>query len=128
MNTRALDADDLCNLYGDKTGFDMVMSHWRRTHSPLVHLFKELDPHKYQARQSFQRLSDQLLWTKATPQNHYLHGLPPTEALRVCREMLRLGVDKLTVQINDPDVIEMRRRIKVGFVDQLGVVGMNLKS
>ena len=51
------------------------------------------------------------------------YGLPKTEALRVCKEMYKNEVIKLTLQISDPVAMQLNKNMKATFMDQIGTVG-----
>ena len=51
------------------------------------------------------------------------YGLPKSEVIRVCREMYKKDVIKLTLQISDPVAMQLNRNMKAAFMDQIGTVG-----
>ena len=51
------------------------------------------------------------------------YGLPRSEALKVCREMYKNDVIKLTLQISEPVAMQLNKNMKAAFMDQVGTVG-----
>ena len=51
------------------------------------------------------------------------YGLPKSEVPKVCKEMYRNDVIKLTLQISDPVAMQLNKGMKVTFVDQVGTFG-----
>ncbi len=57
---------------------------------------------------------------------NFSYGLPTEEAIRVCRQRYRNDVAKLTLQISDPNVMQIRKSIRHTFADQLAIIGTQL--
>ncbi len=53
-----------------------------------------------------------------------INGLPLQEAERVCKERYQRDFAKLTIHIADPEVLQIKKDLRVRFVDQLGIIGM----
>ena len=51
------------------------------------------------------------------------YGLPRTEALKVCKEMYKNDVIKLTLQISEPVAMELNKNMKATLMDKFGTVG-----
>ncbi len=51
------------------------------------------------------------------------YSLPHDEAINVCKERYRFDVAKVTVQIVSPNVMRIKKDVKMSFADQLGVIG-----
>ena len=56
------------------------------------------------------------------------YGLPKSEALKVCKEMYKNEVVKLTLQISDPVAMQLNKNMKVTIVDQIGIFGELAKN
>ena len=100
-----------------RAGGDPVMLDWAETHSPLAYWERRFSDHGY-------------MWTYDLPGRAFsdghremAYGLPIEEAVKVCRWAYSNNVAKLTVEIAEPDVMEIKRDIKANFSDQLGVIG-----
>ena len=51
------------------------------------------------------------------------YGLPKSEVLRVCKDMYKKDITKLTLQISDPVAMQLNKNMKATFMDQVGTVG-----
>ncbi len=51
------------------------------------------------------------------------YGLPTDEAIRVCRQRYKNDVAKLTLQIADQNVMQIRKSVRLTFSDQLAIIG-----
>ena len=56
------------------------------------------------------------------------YGLPKSEVLKVCKEMYKKEVVKLTLQISDPVAMQLNKNMKVSLVDQIGTFGKSEKN
>ena len=55
----------------------------------------------------------------------YLYGgLPMEQAIRACKKMYTYELAKITVEISEPVVMTVQKRISSTFPEQLGVVGI----
>ncbi len=97
------------------------MADWAATHSPTVHWYNEMSNRNYKERYSTFRLDDETVTTPG--HTNMLYGLPADEAYRVCKEKYRNEVVKLTIQITNPNVMQIKHDVKVTFADQLSSVG-----
>jgi hypothetical protein len=52
------------------------------------------------------------------------YGLPTPEAIQMCKDVYSNDIVKLTLQIMDPNVMQINKDVSAKFSDQLGVVGM----
>ena len=57
---------------------------------------------------------------------HY--GLPEAEMNKVCKQIYKNDIVKLTLQISESEALQIKRDIRVTFADQLGVIGMKKHS
>ncbi len=118
-----MNLDELCSPYGNWKHINLALSHWRRTHSPLVHWLHQMQ-YGPQSGQNRQRISKRLLkLSKSAIAEKFIYGLPMTEALRVCREMFSKSIAKLTIEFADANVMEIRKDIKTTFSDMLSAIG-----
>ena len=111
-----MNIDDLCNtetvLWGNNM-LDMM----EKTHSQFfanwVHELFTMDAEKiFIRREDF--INNQT----------YLYGsLPLEQAIRACKSMYTYELAKITVEISDPVVMTVQKRISSTFSEQLGVVG-----
>ncbi len=95
------------------------MSDWEQTTSPQVHWYSQISAANYQHVYKTLRLE------KATLESYtnISYGLPTAEAIRVCKQKYRQDVAKLTIQITDPNVMQIKQDVRVTFADQLAVIG-----
>ncbi len=95
------------------------MRDWERTSSPLAHWFSQLSVANYKERFKTYRMSAHSL----SRFSNFSYGLPTEEAIRVCKEIYNMDIVKLTIQIMNPTVMEIKRDQRVTFTDQLAVIG-----
>ncbi len=114
-----MDEDELCNEYGNWATVDMVMRDWERTVSPTSYWFDEMSDSNYRDRWFKLQLDD----STVNSYSNLSYGLPTGEALNLCKWIYRNSIAKLTVQIADPEVVQLKKDIRISFADQLGVVG-----
>ncbi len=55
-----------------------------------------------------------------------LYGLPVTDVERVCRERYGRDYARLRMVILDPDVVQIRKDVRMSFQDRLGSIGGTL--
>ncbi len=96
----------------------MAVSDWQETSSPVQYWNEEMTDANYDKRAGSLDLGNAL--EMATNMSY---GLRTKEALRVCRRRYRNDIARLTVQIADPDVMQIKRDVKMTFPDLVGVVG-----
>ncbi len=111
--------DELCNRYGDWSTIDFVMKDWEKTNSPLAYWFFEMSAASYKERFKTYTLSNQVI----SRYSNFSYGLPTEEAIRVCKDKYRRDVIKLTIQIMNPTVMQIKHDKRVTFADQLAVIG-----
>ena len=51
------------------------------------------------------------------------YGLPRSEVLKVCKDMYKKDVVRLTLQISEPVAMQLNKNMKATFMDQVGTVG-----
>ncbi len=97
---------------------ELALSDWEKTHSPMAHWSKVISRHNTREPSNFD------LSTTATGSTRLAYGLPAeSDAIQMCRHRYRYELAKLTVQIVSPDVMKIRKDVKMSFFDQLGVIG-----
>ena len=118
--------DDLCNEYGDWAQAHVVLTRWHRTHSPMMQWLNQLLSGPLAAK-NFQRLSKLLLESDDISRERltkgFLYGLPLHEEVRVGREMFANSVARLTIEVVDPNVMEIRKDVRTTFSDKLAAIG-----
>ena len=57
-------------------------------------------------------------------QTNLYNSLPLDEAVKACRNMYTYELAKVTIQISDPVVMTVEKRVSSTFAEHLGVVGM----
>ena len=112
--------DELCNRFGDWSTIDRVMSDWKMTNSPQVHWYNQLHPSAHGKHHQSFRLDPE---AQRNGQSNMSYGLPTEEALRVCKERYKYDVVKLTLQITEHNVLQIKKDIRVTFADKLAGIG-----
>ena len=111
-----MNIDDLCNTETVLRGNNFLDT-MEKTHSQFyvnwVHELFNMDDEKiFIRREDF--LNNQT----------YLYGsLPLEQAIRACKNMYTYELAKITIEISDPVVMTVQKRISSTFSEQLGVVG-----
>ena len=59
-------------------------------------------------------------------QTYLYNSLPLKQAIRACRNMYTYELAKITIEISDPVVMTVQKRLSSTFSEQLGVVGKDL--
>ncbi len=121
INTFDLDVDTLCNWYGDWTTIDLVMRDWQETNSPLAYWRNEMSDANYQRR--FETLELDRETFRDSGITNMSYGLPTDEAMLTCKRKYQSDIAKLTVQIIDPNVMQIKKNRRVTFADQLAAIG-----
>ena len=57
-----------------------------------------------------------------------MYGLPEKEVVRVCKRMYKNDVVKVTLQIGEPEAMQLKMDVAVTFADALGIVGEALSN
>ena len=115
-----LDVEDLCNEYGNWNTIDLAMRDWERTSSPTTHWFNELSIGNYKGRYKTYNLDHT---TTVITYTNISFGLPTKEALAMCKHKYKYEVARLSVQILEPEVTQIKKDVRISFSDQLGVIG-----
>ena len=110
----------MCNPNFDWSSIDMVMSDWEQSNSPLSYWHDAISDANYLKRYNTIRLDTQTLISST----NISYGLPTAEAVRVCKQRYQQEFAKLTVQIVDPNVMQIKKDVRVTFADQLAVIGV----
>ena len=53
----------------------------------------------------------------------FRNGLPEDDAREMCKTMYRESIAKVSLEILDPKVLQIKKDVRTTFSDQLGVVG-----
>ena len=51
------------------------------------------------------------------------YGLPDKEVATVCKRMYKNDVVKVTIQVGEPEAVQMKMDVAVTLLDRLGIVG-----
>ena len=51
------------------------------------------------------------------------YGLPDKEVATVCKQMYKNDVVKVTIQVGEPEAMQMKMDVAVTFADALGILG-----
>ena len=51
------------------------------------------------------------------------YGLPDKEVTTVCKRMYKNDVVKVTIQVGEPEAVQMKMDVAVTLLDRLGIVG-----
>ncbi len=123
----------------------MAMADWEKSHSPLVYWMDTMKSTEnsqcgrlYRVRGS--QCTELLFhFSKTTVVGLYSYplelslmqgfplnmsyGLPLRDAVKVCMERFSMDIAKLEIQIAEPDVMEIKKDVRVNFTGQIGAIG-----
>ena len=57
-----------------------------------------------------------------------MNSFPQAEMIKICRSAYKNNVAKVTLQIAEANVLQIKQDIRVTFTDKLGVIGEKMKS
>ena len=108
---------DLCEKSTIASG-NNFFNRWGQTHSPFfAHWVPQL-----------MNLGNERIFIRPEDvynnQTYLYNGLPLDQAVKACRDMYTYELAKVTLQISDPVVMTVEKRVSSTFAEQLGVVGM----
>ncbi len=122
VNTMALDAEKLCSVHSNPKAVERAMNDWYRTKSPASHWYYQMSNVNYRDLFNNYRISVREF---NPPVDYSRFGLAKSDMFDLCKDRYRNDLAKVTVMISEPEVMEIKKNIKVSFSDQLGVVGMS---
>ena len=122
VNSFDLDVEALCDFSNDesKESIDLALGEWERTNSPISYWYNMVarylnygDPFY---NPSFFNVEPSDQWT-------FSYGLPIEDAKKTCKTVYRETIAKVTLEILDPMVLQIKKDVRTTFTDRLGVVG-----
>ncbi len=116
-----LDLDELCDPHGDWAAIDLVMSDWRRRHSPVAYWADRLSEASQSASGKRAAFGDIHAFYA-----NLSYGLPTEQVVDVCKSIYANDMVRLRVQIADSNVLQIKKDVRVRFSDQLGMIGGTL--
>ena len=127
VNSFDLDVEALCDFNNEesKESIDLALREWQRTNSPITHWYNMV------AR--YLNLGDTfynpaLFNVKPSDRWTFYYGLPKEDAKEMCKTVYKETIAKVTIEILDPMVLQIKKDVSSTFTSRLGVVGMNLFS
>ena len=94
---------------------------WQNTESPIVYWARRMA--KLEASDLLHQDIPSVERTLQDEEIAFEYGLPTWEVNKVCKEVYRNNVVKLTLQIAAPEAMQIKKDVRVTFADQLGVIG-----
>ena len=111
-----MNIDELCEMSTITRG-NNFLKRWGQNHSPFfAHWVAQF---KWANERIFIRPEDVYF-----SQTNLYNSLPLDEAVKACKNMYTYELAKVTIQISDPVVMTVEKRVSSTFAEQLGVVGM----
>ncbi len=103
-------------LFCSLSAMKRVLEDWQKTNSQLSHWQRKLSALKAQYELDVKNINEGMEY-----------GLPRMrDVVEMCESIYKHEVAKVSIEITDPAVLEIRKDIRVHFSDQLGVIGMAL--
>ena len=127
VNSFDLDVDALCDFNNEESmeSIDLALREWQSTNSPITHWYNmaarylNLNDNFYNP--AFFNVEPSDRWT-------FYYGLPKEDAKEMCKTVYKETIAKVTIEILDPMVLQIKKDVSSTFTSRLGVVGMNLLS
>ena len=115
MDTKELNINRLCD---DLSNYDEIaIQNWKKTSSLL---WSHWMPFVYKGGlKNYKIPTDPSRCRK----QEFFNSLPSGEGTSICKSLYSNEVVKLTIQIADPNVMEIQKDVSVTFPDMLGIVG-----
>ena len=111
-----MNIDDLCSTETVQWG-NKFQDNMKKTHSQF---YADWVPQLYNMDAEKISLKSEYITNNET----VLYGsLPLEQAIRACKDMYTYELAKITIQISDPVVTTIQKRVSSTFSEQLGVVG-----
>ena len=108
-----------------KASIDLALGEWERTNSPVTHWYNMVDRYLNFGdpfyNPDFFNVEPSDRWT-------FYYGLPIEDAKEMCKNVYKETIAKVTIEILDPMVLQIKKDVRTTFTDRLGVVGMKMKS
>ena len=102
----------------------MALKEWQNTNSPITHWYNmamrylDSDSVFYEPNKLHALPSDY---------NSFFYGLPKKDAQEMCKTMYRETIAKVTIEILDPMVMQIKKDTRTTFTERLAVVGKIIK-
>ena len=121
MDSQSLNIEELCDESSGHKSIERVMIPWQNTESPIVYWARRMA--KLEASDLLHQDIPSVERTIQDEEIAFEYGLPTWEVNKVCKEVYRNNVVKLTLQIAAPEAMQIKKDVRVTFADQLGVIG-----
>ena len=115
----------LCDFNNDesKASIELALREWERTNSPITHWYNMVDRYLNFGNPfynpDFFNVEPSDRWT-------FYYGLPIEDAKEMCKNVYKETIAKVTIEILDPMVLQIKKDVRTTFTDRLGVVGMKI--
>ena len=121
VNSFDLDVEALCDFKSDnKDSINLALSEWEKTNSPVAYWYNTVDRYLDSGSQFY---NPDMISFKSPETWTFRNGLPEEEAREMCKTMYRESIAKVSLEILDPKVLQIKKDVRTTFTDQLGVVG-----
>ena len=104
-----------------KASIDLALGEWERTNSPVTHWYNMVDRYLNLGdpfyNPDFFNVEPSDRWT-------FSYGLPIEDAKQMCKTVYKETIAKVTIEILDPMVLQIKKDVRTSFTDRLDVVGM----
>ena len=103
----------------------MALQEWVSTNSPLVYWYnmvlRYLDAGKATFKPSFFNMEG--MWATERKPAKFLYGLPLKDAKKMCKTFYKESIAKVTLEILQPMVLQVKKDVRATFTERLGVAG-----
>ena len=106
----------------------MALREWQNTNSPITYWYNMVMRYLPSNRNRGPLYNPDLLYVTPSDQWKFLYGLPEKDAQEMCKTVYRETFAKVTIEILDPMVLQIKKDTKTTFTERLGVVGMRTEA
>ena len=123
-----LDVEALCDFNNDesKGTIDMALREWHRTNSHVTHWYNMVARYLSWGRNPF--FNPDVFNFEPSDKWEFYYGLPKKDAQEMCKTVYKETIAKVTIEILDPMVLQIKKDIRTTFTQQLGAVGRNIDA
>ena len=121
VNSFDLDVEALCDFDNEGDSVALALDEWQLTNSPIVYWYNMVGKNMNFMKRTF---NPDFFNTKPSSDiPHFAYGLPLDDAKNMCKIVYKENIAKVTLEILDPKVLQIKKDITATFTDRLGVVG-----
>ena len=122
VNSFDLDVEALCDFDNEGDTVGLALDEWESTNSPIVYWYNMVERYMDMGKRTFN--PDFFNTKPSSDLPTFAYGLPLEDAKTMCKTVYKENIAKVTLEILDPKVLQIKKDVSATFTDRLGVVGM----